>query len=126
MDTTTVTHPPTPDTRETRALALHRDPGRQLVLIDRNTDEVPSQDGARTYEVVYGGDVESCTCPDNTYRSAAYVHLMAAAVRRAKRRGATVRRLAALEDRARHELLEDEVRAELVDEAARLRRRLGL
>ena len=126
MDTATVTHPSTPDTRELRALALYRARGREIVLIGRDTYEVPSQDGKRTYEVVYGADaVESCTRPDHTYRGAACVHLLAVGVCRAKRRGDTVRRLAALEDRARHEDLGPDERGELLDRLARLRRRLA-
>ena len=126
MDTNTVAHPSTLDTRESRALALYRTRGREIVLVDRNTYEVPSQDGARTYEVLYGGNAESCTCPDNSYRGAACVHLLAVAVKRAKRRGATTRRLAVLEERARCENLSADERLEVLDEVARLRRRLGL
>ncbi len=125
MDTITVAQPRTLDTRESRAIALYRDHGRQIVLVDRNTYECPSQDGTRTYEVVYGGDTESCTCPDNTYRSVACVHLLAVAVKRAKRRGATARRLRALEGRYEHELADEEARGELLGEISGLRSKLG-
>jgi hypothetical protein len=87
MDTTTVAHPPTPDTRESRALALYRERRQDIVLIGRDTYEVPSQDGARVYEVVYGGEVESCACPDFVYRNLACVHLLAVGACRARRRG---------------------------------------
>ncbi len=126
MDTTTVAHPPPPNTPEQRAQALYRARRRDIVLIDRNTYEVPSQDGERLYEVVYGGDTESCTCPDASYRNVACVHLYALGIHRAKRRGATARRLAALEERYDHELLDDETRLELLGEIRALRRRLGL
>ena len=124
MTTRSLAEPRHPDTRETRA--LYRTRGREIVLVDADTYEVPSQDGARTYEVLYSGNAESCTCPDNTYRGAACVHLLAVAVKRAKRRGATARRLAALDERARHDDLPAEERLEVIDEAAPLRRRLGL
>ncbi len=118
--------PARPDTRELRALALHRERGAEIVLVDRDTYEVPSQDGERLYEVVYGGDTESCTCPDNTYRSVACVHLYAVGIHRAKRRGASARRLRALEERLAHEDLPADARCELADEVLGLRRRLGL
>ena len=80
-------HPPTPDTRESRALALYRERRRDIVLIDRDTYEVPSQDGTRVYEVVYGGEVETCACPDFVYRNLSCVHLLAVGACRARRRG---------------------------------------
>ena len=126
MDTTSVAPATHPDTREHRALELYRARGAEIILIDRDTYEVPSQDGTRTYEVLYGGNAESCTCPDNSYRGAACVHLMAVAVKRAKRRGATARRLAALEERSRSEILDADERLEVLDEVLRLRRRLSL
>jgi hypothetical protein len=124
--TTTLPDERRPDTRETRALALYRAHRREIVLIDRNTYEVPSQDGTRTYEVVYGGDTETCTCPDATYRSVACVHLYAVGIHRAKRRGDSARLLAKLEDRHRHGLMDPDERCELGDVISRLRRKLGL
>ncbi len=124
MDTNTVAHRSTLDTRELRALELHRTRGREIFLIDANTYEVPSQDGLRTYNVEYG-DVESCSCPDSAYRGVACVHLYAVGIHRAKKRGATARRLAALEERARHEGLRPDDRLEVLDEVLRLRQRLG-
>ncbi len=126
MDTTTVAHPPTPDTRELRALALYRERRQDIVLIGRDTYEVPSQSGARVYEVVYGGEVETCTCADHTYRDLSCVHLLAVGVCRAKRRGVTARRLAALEEQYRHELLDEDERGELRETIVRLSRKLGL
>ena len=92
MDTTTVAHPPTPDTRELRALALYRERRQDIVLIGRDTYEVPSQSGTRVYEVVYGGEVETCTCPDFVYRNLSCVHLLAVGACRARRRGQSARR----------------------------------
>ncbi len=85
--TTSVPKAPRPDTREIRALALYREHVRDIVVIGRDTYEVPSQDGTRVYDVVYGGEVETCTCADHAYRSVSCVHLLAVGVCRAKRRG---------------------------------------
>jgi hypothetical protein len=87
VTSTSLTEGRHPDTRELRALALYRERGRDIVLIGRDTYEVPSQDGTRVYEVVYGGEVEICTCPDFVYRNVSCVHLLAVGVCRAKRRG---------------------------------------
>jgi len=87
MDTTSVPKAPRPDTREVRALHLYRERRRDIVLIDRDTYEVPSQDGTHVYEVVYGGEVETCTCADFVYRNVSCVHLLAVGACRAKRRG---------------------------------------
>ncbi len=87
MDTTTIREAPRGDTREVRALRLYRERRQDIVLIDRDTYEVPSQDGTRVYEVVYGGEVETCTCPDFVYRNLACVHLLAVGACRARRRG---------------------------------------
>ncbi len=125
--TTSVPEAPRGDTRESRALTLYRARRRDIVLIDRDTYEVPSQDGTRTYTVTYGPEAdESCSCPDHAYRSVACVHLLAVAVCRAKRRGTSARRLAALEDRYEHEDLDLDERLELWSEIVGLRRRLGL
>ena len=93
MDTTTLAHPPTPDTRELRALALYRERRQDIVLIGRDTYEVPSQSGTRVYEVVYGGEVETCACPDFVYRNLSCVHLLAVGACRARRRGQSARHL---------------------------------
>jgi hypothetical protein len=52
------------------------------------------------------------------------VHLMAVGISVAKRRGATARRLAALEERLAHEFMGDEERQELCDRVLRARRSL--
>ena len=87
MDTTTIPEAPRGGTRQSRALALYRERRQDIVLIDRDTYEVPSQDGTRVYEVVYGGEVETCTCPDLVYRNVSCVHLLAVGACRARRRG---------------------------------------
>ncbi len=124
MDTTTVAHPPTPNTRELRALELYRARGREIVLVDADTYEVPSCSGRVPYVVDLRD--ESCTCRDFEIRGENCKHILAASVKRAKKRGATARRLAALEERARHEGLDPDDRLEVLDEILRLRRRLGL
>jgi hypothetical protein len=87
VDTTTIPEAPRGDTREVRALCLYRERRQDIVLIDRDTYEVPSQDGTRVYEVVYGGEVETCACPDFVYRNLSCVHLLAVGACRARRRG---------------------------------------
>ena len=125
MDTVTIPRPTTPDTRETRALALYRTRGREIVRTGPNTYEVPSCTGRGTYAVDYAR--ETCDCPDALrHPDLNCKHLLAVAVKRAKRRGATARRLAALEDRLRHEDLHADERCEFADTIARLRRRFGL
>ncbi len=125
MDTTSVAPATRPDSRESRALALHRARGHEIVRTGPHTYEVPSCSGAGTYAVDY--ERETCDCPDALrYPEHNCKHLLAVAVKRAKRRGATARRLAALEDRYEHELLDDEARLELLEEIRALRRRLGL
>jgi len=125
MDTTTVAHPPTPDTREKRALALYRERGAEIVRTGPHTYLVPSCSGGEPYAVDYGR--ETCGCPDARRRPDLNCkHLLAVAVKRAKRRGDSARRLAALEERRAHELLDSEDRLELLGEIRGLRRKLGL
>ncbi len=85
--TKSVPNAPRLGTRESRALALYRERRQDIVLIGRDTFEVPSQDGTRVYEVVYGGEVETCTCPDFVYRNVVCIHLLAVGACRARRRG---------------------------------------
>ena len=87
MDTISLPNATTTDTRQSRALALYRERRQDIVVIGRDRYEVPSQDGTRVYEVVYGGEVETCTCPDFVYRNVSCVHLLALGACRAKRRG---------------------------------------
>ncbi len=121
---TSVPEAPRGDTREVRALALYRERGAEIVRTGPNTYEVPSCSGRGTYAVDY--ERETCDCPDaRRHPELNCKHLLAVAVKRAKRRGATARRLAALEDRYEHEVLDDEARLELLEEVSALRRRLG-
>ncbi len=87
MTSTSLTEGRHPGTREVRALRLYRERRQDIVVVGRDTYEVPSQDGTRVYDVVYGGEVETCTCPDFVYRNVSCVHLLALGACRAKRRG---------------------------------------
>ena len=128
--TTSVPKAPRPDTRELRALALYRERGAEIVRTGPHTYLVPSCSGSGTYAVDY--EAESCDCPDFTMpRRGREVgepckHVYAVGINRAKRRGASARRLAALSERHDHELLDEAERCELMDEIRGLRRRLGL
>jgi hypothetical protein len=72
-------------TREERALSLYCKYGHDIHQTGPETYLCPSQDGERSYVVCYGGTEEACTCPNHTYRRHACVHLMAVAIRHAKR-----------------------------------------
>ncbi len=114
-----------PVTRELRALALYRERGAEIVRTGPHTYEVPSCSGSRSYAVDY--EAESCDCPDaRRHPDLNCKHVLAVAVKRAKRRGASARRLAALSERHDHELMDEAERCELMDEIRGLRRRLGL
>ncbi len=124
MDTTTVAHPHTPHTRELRALRLFEERGAEIVRTGPWTYLVPSCSGGEPYVVNYRR--ETCDCPDALrHPDLNCKHLLAVAVKRAKKRGATARRLRTLEDRYEHEDLEPGARLELLDEVIGLRRRLG-
>jgi hypothetical protein len=110
--------------RAERALELYRTHGHNITRLGTNVYRVPSSDGLRSYDVLYG-EREECPCPDHQYRGVACVHLMAVGVSRAKRRGATLRSLSALEDQLSHELMPEAERQELHDRVLRLRRRLS-
>ena|SRR5215212_4112809 len=114
-------------TRAERALELYRTRRHDIRRVGEDLYLVPSCSGHGFYAVTYGGDVEACDCPDHAHHpERACKHILAVGILRAKRRGATARRLAALEERYRHELFaEDEERQELEDHVLRLRRRLS-
>ena len=78
------THDPQPSTREHRALALYREHHHEIVLVDTDTYEVPSCTGSGFYLVEYGGEVESCNCPDFRRHHRPCKHLYAARVVKAK------------------------------------------
>jgi hypothetical protein len=125
MATTDSSAPAHPSTRETRALELYRHHGRDIERVAPDVYLVPSCAGEGVYRVHYGE--ESCTCPDHAHHpERACKHILAVGILNAKRRGATVRALAALEESYRHQLVPDEERQELRDRVLRLRRRLGL
>lgn len=119
MDITSVAPAPRPDTRELRALALYREHGAEIVRTGSHTYLVPSCAGHGAYAVDLVA--ESCDCRDFEVRRENCKHILAAAVKRAKRRGTTARRLAALEEMHRHEILSEEERCELRDRILRIR-----
>jgi hypothetical protein len=92
VDTTSVAHPPTPDTRELRALALYRERGAEIVRTGPWTYLVPSCSGGEPYAVDYRR--EACDCPAALrHPDLNCKHLLAVAVKRAKRRGDSARKL---------------------------------
>ena len=124
--TTTPEVTPERSSRAERALELYRNHGRDIERVARDLYLVPSCSGRGFYAVTYGGDVEACDCPDHAHHpDGACKHILAVGILRAKRRGASVRALTALEDELAHELMDDVERQELRDRVLRLRRRLG-
>jgi hypothetical protein len=139
----TIAHPaPVPTTRAERALELYRTHGRRIVRVSENVYRVPSQDGQRSYDVLYG-EREECPCPDFEFGHGwACKHLLAVGIMHAARRGGVReirtlevaagdpfkatggRRLRNLEDRYHHELMDDDERQELRDRVLALRRRM--
>ncbi len=71
--------------RALRGLRLYEERGHEIEAIAPDVYRVPSQDGRRSYRVVYG-ELEACECPDHQCRGVACVHLYAVGVSRAKRR----------------------------------------
>jgi uncharacterized Zn finger protein len=120
-----IAHPAHHSTRETRALDLYRHHGRDIERVAPDVYLVPSGSSEGTYRVDYAA--ESCSCPDHAHHpERACKHILAVGILNAKRRGATVRALARLEERLIHELMDDEERQELRDRVLRLRREIGL
>ena len=86
MDTTSVAPATRPDTRETRALALYRERGAEIVRTAPWMYNVPSCGGDGFYVVNYR--TESCECPDAVrHPDLNCKHLYAVGIHRAKRRG---------------------------------------
>jgi hypothetical protein len=84
VDTTTVAHQRTLDTRELRALDLAGEHFEEISLSHRGgTYTVPSLHGEHSYDVTYTAREESCSCPDWQFGHTCY-HVLAAAVVRAK------------------------------------------
>jgi hypothetical protein len=123
VDTKESSAPAHPSTRELRALELFHERGRDIERICPDVYLVPSCTGEGTYRVNYAA--ESCSCPDHEIRGEVCKHILCIGVLRAKRRGATLRSLAALEDQLQHEFMDDEQRQELRDRVLALRRRLS-
>jgi hypothetical protein len=124
--TRSVPVPAPPSTaRAERALELYRARRHDIERIAGDVYLVPSCSGEGVYRVRYGASEESCNCPEYEIRGETCKHILAVGISRAKRRGATVRRLAALEERLAHELMDHEERAELRDQVLRLRRKLA-
>ncbi|MDP8951617.1 MAG: hypothetical protein M3N18_05170 [Actinomycetota bacterium] len=82
MDTTTVAHPPTP---ESRALRLYRERGAEIERTGPWTYLVPSLSGGEPHAVNYKR--ETGDCADHGYRGVLCVHVYAVGIHRAKRRG---------------------------------------
>ena len=90
--TTSVPKAPRPDTRESRARALFRARGAEIVRTGPHTYAVPSCSGRGSYAVDY--EAESCDCPDaRRHPELNCKHLLAVAVKMAKRRGQSARHL---------------------------------
>ncbi len=85
MTNRSLAHPRTPNTREARALELYRTRGHEIVRLAPDVFRVPSQDGERSYDVLYG-EREECPCPDHQYRHVACVHLYVVGISIAKGR----------------------------------------
>jgi hypothetical protein len=75
----------TPDSRELRALALYEAHGHRIEQIGSELFRVPSQDGERSYDVLYG-EREECPCPDHMYRGVTCVHILVLGIYHAKHR----------------------------------------
>jgi hypothetical protein len=77
-----------PWSREQRAIRLYEHRGHQIEQAGDDIFWVPSWDGERTHVVHYPvaeGETESCTCADHVYRGATCMHILAVAIREAKR-----------------------------------------
>jgi hypothetical protein len=116
---------PSPDTRELRALRLYEERGGEILRTGPHTYEVPSCTGAGSYAVDY--KAESCDCPDaRRHPDLNCKHVLAVAVKRAKRRGNSARLLARIEERYRNDPMDTNERLELLEVIVCLRRKLGL
>ncbi len=84
MDTTSVAPATRPDTRELRALELHRTRGHEIRKVGEDLYLVPSCTGQGFYSVDYRE--ESCDCPDHAIRQENCKHILAVGITRASRR----------------------------------------
>jgi hypothetical protein len=77
--------------RAERALELYRTRGREITRLSTNVYRVPSQDGQRSYDVLYG-EREECPCRDFEFHGGSFSgafackHIMAVGILNAKRR----------------------------------------
>lgn len=68
-------------------LALYREHRREIVLVGPDTYEVPSCTGSGVYLVEYGGENESCSCPDaRGHPEFSCKHVLAVAICRVRHR----------------------------------------
>jgi hypothetical protein len=74
--------------RADRALALFEERGHLIRAVASDTYSVPSSGMlGKRYTVRYGGEVESCTCPDHSYHpEVSCKHLLAVGIMHAARR----------------------------------------
>ena len=88
MDTRSLAHPAHPPTREERALELYRTRGHEIRHVTADNYLVPACSGRGFYAVRYGGDVESCDCPDFEFGRGgrSCKHLLAVGIYHAKHR----------------------------------------
>jgi hypothetical protein len=113
----------TPNTRAERALDLYRERGQDIHKFGTGLYRVPSCTDSGFYTVDYLA--ETCTCKDFEFgRGRVCKHILAVGISVAKRRGATLRSLAALEGQLAHEIMDHDERQELRDRVLALRRRV--
>ena len=89
MDTKSLAQPAHhPNTREHRALALYHEHGHKIERIGEDLFRVPSCTGRAAYTVRYGGEGESCSCPDFEFGRGerSCKHLLAVGIYHAKHR----------------------------------------
>lgn len=129
---------PDPPPREAFWAALRERASRGLMLFNRERDRIHRFDGDLWAVPSSMGGFwrvnvidETCGCPDFRYQCTdpqtgepfmACKHIVAAAIAVAKARDRRRRRLAALEDRHRNEIMDPDERLELWEEVSRLRR----
>ena len=72
-------------TRAERALALFEEHGDRIEKIAAGVFRVPSQDGTRSYDLLYG-EREECPCPDFQFGHHVCKHLLCVGIMHAARR----------------------------------------
>jgi SWIM zinc finger len=89
MDTARIAQSAHLDTRELRALELHRTRGHEIRKVGEDLYLVPSCTGRGSSTVDYR--VEACDCPDFRNRGLNCKHILAVGIRVAKRRSSAAR-----------------------------------